>query len=103
MSALRGDGGLQAERTALAWRRTTLSSACVTAIFLHHAAGERRDFVTVAPVLAATAASAVLALTSRTRERSLREGVSSMTGTRGLAVALAVVGCAAAAILTTLR
>ncbi|RZL81908.1 MAG: DUF202 domain-containing protein [Rhodococcus sp. (in: high G+C Gram-positive bacteria)] len=88
------DSGLQAERTALAWRRTTLAAFCVSAVLVHRAAG-RAGASTVPALLAAVATTALLLWASAVRGRALRESVAGATHRQLLSVSAAVAVSAA--------
>lgn len=65
------DPGLQAERTALSWRRTALAALVVSALFLRQAAVDGWGIAAIGPQIA-VAVLAVLALGAYRRGRSLR-------------------------------
>ncbi|MDT2004436.1 DUF202 domain-containing protein [Rhodococcus opacus] len=88
------DSGLQAERTALAWRRTTLAAFCVSAVLVHRAA-DHAGASTVPALLAAVATTALLLWASAVRGRSLRESVAGATHRQLLSVSAAVAVSAA--------
>ncbi|TQC48889.1 DUF202 domain-containing protein [Rhodococcus sp. WS4] len=89
------DSGLQAERTALAWRRTTLAAFCVSAVLVHRAADDGADASTVPALLAALATTALLLWASTVRGRALRESVAGATHRQLLSVSAAVAVSAA--------
>ncbi|MFD9668163.1 DUF202 domain-containing protein [Rhodococcus sp. NPDC059968] len=93
------DPGLQPDRTALAWRRTTLSAAATTVALLHipPTHSDRAASLTLVPM-----AVLLLAITyvSHRRGRSLRRGTQGMTGHHALLVALLVTATAIAAAAT---
>jgi hypothetical protein len=97
-SAVR-DPGLQPDRTALAWRRTTLSAAATTVALLHIPTvhGDRAASLTLVPM-----AVLLLAITyvSHRRGRSLRRGTQGMTGHHAGLVALLLTTPAVAAATT---
>lgn len=65
------DSGLQAERTALSWRRTALAAVVVSALFLRQAAIDGWGVAALGPQVA-VAVLTVLALGAYKRGRSLR-------------------------------
>lgn len=65
------DPGLQAERTALSWRRTALAALVVSALFLRQAAIDGWGIAALGPQIA-VGVLAVLALGAYRRGRSLR-------------------------------
>ncbi len=65
------DPGLQAERTALSWRRTALASLVVSALFLRQVAMDGWGIAALGPQIA-VGVLAVLALGAYRRGRSLR-------------------------------
>lgn len=89
------DSGLQAERTALAWRRTTLSSFCVSAVLVHRAADGGAGAATAPALLAALVTTALLLWASAVRGRALRESVAGATHRQLLPVSAAVAVSAA--------
>lgn len=64
------DSGLQAERTAMAWQRTALGVAGVSALLLHHTGG--RTVAAAPPVLGLLTALALLLATERRYVRTVR-------------------------------
>jgi len=88
------DAGLQAERTRLAWRRTTLGTATVALLGVERvAAGGLRPVALVAIALIALALLAILLLAHR-RVRTLVAAVPSATGSAPAALALLVAAIA---------
>ncbi|MGW0251943.1 DUF202 domain-containing protein [Nocardia goodfellowii] len=51
MSTVPRDPGLQAERTALAWRRTAATAACVALLLAHHTAQRLGIPAATAPIV----------------------------------------------------
>jgi len=94
------DTGLQAERTALSWRRTALSAIGFSALLVHHAAEGRLDLVAASGLVAPVAVTALLIQLSAVRGRALRHSVGGVKHRQILAVALAVAVCAAVSMLT---
>ncbi|MFV9454322.1 DUF202 domain-containing protein [Rhodococcus sp. NM-2] len=90
------DPGLQPDRTALAWRRTTLSAAAATVALLHIPTvhGDRAASLSLVPM-----AVLLLSITyvSHRRGRSLRRGTQGMTGHHAGLIALLVTATVAAA------
>ena len=90
------DPGLQPDRTALAWRRTTLAAAATTVALLHIPTvhGDRAASLSLVPM-----AVLLLSITyvSHRRGRSLRRGTQGMTGHHAGLIALLVTATVAAA------
>jgi len=95
------DPGLQAERTALAWRRTGFSATVVTAILAHRAA-EHGGFANVIAVLAAASVVLVSAWVSFRRERTLTVPRPEPSRTSLTITAVSVSGSAAISAITLL-
>lgn len=93
------DPGLQPDRTALAWRRTTLAAAATTVALLHIPTvhGDRASSLTLVPM-----AVLLLAIThvSHRRGRSLRRGTQGMTAHHAGLIARLVTATAVAAAAT---
>lgn len=93
------DPGLQPDRTALAWRRTTLSAAATTVALLHIPTvhGDRAASLTLVPM-----AVLLLVITHicHRRGRSLQRGSHGMTRHHALLVALLLTATAVAAAAT---
>jgi uncharacterized membrane protein YidH (DUF202 family) len=99
---MRLETGLQAERTLLAWRRTSLSVAAAGALLLHLSL-ERFGVVGVAAGVAAVCVSVVAHLVSRRRYSAVhrdrdRRGVVQDAGVPCALVSLAVTALAAVTI-----
>ncbi|MFC4001385.1 DUF202 domain-containing protein [Prauserella oleivorans] len=97
-------GGLQPERTGLAWQRTALAAGACAALLLHAAARGRWGVLTV-PAACAAGTAALLAIAGGIRERELRrrtEPAPVRAVVIGV-VSLAVAGTAAATLVAFLR
>jgi len=97
--AAESDTGLQAERTALSWRRTALSAMCLSAVLAHHAA-EELNSVSAVSTLASVAVTALLLRISAARGRALLHSVSGAKRRQTLPVALAIAVSASVSLLT---
>ncbi|MFI6433531.1 DUF202 domain-containing protein [Rhodococcus oryzae] len=87
------DIGLQAERTALAWRRTALSATAVTAVVVVHGAAGREWGLSALPFAFSACAALVVVVVSLVKARRRRDDVSA--GPRAVAVvSAAVMWCA---------
>lgn len=68
-----GESGLQPERTAMAWQRTALGFAAVSAFLLHHAAGRPLG---VAVGTAGLGWAVLLTVMVEVRDRRVRRGLA---------------------------
>ncbi|WP_108168843.1 MULTISPECIES: DUF202 domain-containing protein [unclassified Rhodococcus (in: high G+C Gram-positive bacteria)] len=87
------DGGLQAERTALAWRRTALSATAVTAVVVVHGVAGRGWGLSALPFAFSACAALVVVVVSLVTARRRRDDVSASP--RAVAVVSAAVLCCA--------
>jgi uncharacterized membrane protein YidH (DUF202 family) len=94
---MRLDPGLQAERTLLAWQRTSLSVAAGGALLLHLSA-ERLGTFGVAAGIAALCVSMAAHLASRRRYSSLHRDLYGFGRVQDAGVACALVSLAAIAL-----
>ncbi|MFD6061453.1 DUF202 domain-containing protein [Rhodococcus wratislaviensis] len=94
------DAGLQPERTALAWRRTSLSAIAAALFFAHFAAVSGAGVAGVAGVPVAGMALALLGigLVAGRRVSSLRRSRAGMTGRSALLISLLLAATAASAV-----
>ncbi len=96
------DHGAQAERTALAWRRTALAATACTLLLLHTAA--RRGWGTaVIPVAVAGVMVIVLVAIGSIRERALRGAETPKPLNPALAVTASALVVATAVALIAVR
>ncbi|PXX54950.1 uncharacterized protein DUF202 [Nocardia tenerifensis] len=89
MSATPRDPGLQAERTALAWRRTAATAMCTALLLAHHATQRNSIPTAIAPIVTATCL-VVLAALGHQRGRRLMTDHHSSAHTATLLTSLAV-------------
>jgi uncharacterized membrane protein YidH (DUF202 family) len=94
---MRLDPGLQAERTLLAWRRTSFSVAAGGALLLHLSV-ERFGMFGFAAGIAALCTSVVAHLASRRRYRSVHRDLYGFGRVQAAGVACALVSLAVVAL-----
>lgn len=87
------DAGLQAERTALSWRRTALASAGVAALLLHQAAERGWGPAAIAPLFAMATLLVVAFICSR-RGHNLHVGTRGVSAGAAVAISVAVTASA---------
>jgi uncharacterized membrane protein YidH (DUF202 family) len=96
------DTGRARERTALAWRRTAVSSMGTAALFINHAVSNGWRHTATAPLVAALMLG-VLAAVSFQRNRSLHLGTDGPSGRVITSITAVIVLVCAVALLIGLR
>lgn len=95
-------GGLQAERTAMAWQRTALGLGGVSALLLHHAGGDLAASVPGALGML-TALVVLLAVDTRylRHGETLAESPMGVASVRGIAAASVLLALGAVVVVLT--
>lgn len=97
-----GDGGLQPERTVMAWQRTALGLGGVSALLLHHANGQLGPSIPGVAGLLVALATLVLAEVHHERHRGQQESSPMGRGAvRGVSAAAVLLSLASMAVVLT--